>query len=281
MTYKFIRDEVDLDIPASVILHEDMDYVGQGHERQNLHLMLPADSKDESLPLVIYIHGGAWSHGTKDLQLEHLLPFVESGNFAVAAINYRFTDEGTWPMQLDDCVLALEYLRRRADDFDLDKQAFGLWGSSSGAHLAAMLALHNHQTLKCVVNYCGPSHFVPILEDESMKSHGYADSPLGKLVGGDVWDYPEKIYELSPVCRVHDCAPPMLLVHGTHDEAVPYGQSVDLHEAYKKNDCESILISLEGYGHKFVHDELAPLVARFFNNHLRGRKSPLTDQILR
>jgi len=144
-----------------------------------------------------------------------------------------------------------------------------------------MLGLQNQLNLKCVINYCGPSHFVPVLEHEHLAEHGQADTPLGKLVGGAVWDFPDRVVELSPVCQVHDQSPPMLLVHGTADEAVPYSQSIDLQAAYKEVDCEAYLVTLKDFGHKFQHDALEALVKDFFDCYLYNRRVDLKDLELR
>src|SRR5262245_23359011 len=72
-------------------------YVENGHPRQVLDLYLPRDTAaDSKLPLVIWIHGGAWMGGTKDNPLARVM--VERG-FAVASVEYRLSRDAIWPAQ--------------------------------------------------------------------------------------------------------------------------------------------------------------------------------------
>ncbi|NQT87653.1 alpha/beta hydrolase, partial [bacterium] len=88
------------------------------------------------LPIVVWIHGGAWRAGTKSLG--RVMPLVERG-YAVAAITYRLTGEAQWPAQIQDCKCAIRWLRAHAAEHGIDPDRIGVWGSSAGGHLVAML----------------------------------------------------------------------------------------------------------------------------------------------
>jgi hypothetical protein len=51
-------------LPEGVIVHRDIPYVTDGHERQKLDLYLPKAKKKQ--PLIIWVHGGAWLEGSKE-----------------------------------------------------------------------------------------------------------------------------------------------------------------------------------------------------------------------
>ena len=85
-------------------------------------------------PLVIFIHGGGFTSGDKsrlhgDKNLENLL---KSG-CSCATINYRFRDDAPIQDILHDAARAVQFLRSKAGEWNLDKTRFAAWGASAGA----------------------------------------------------------------------------------------------------------------------------------------------------
>src|SRR5260370_39954354 len=113
----------------------DLEYVKGGHERQKLDLYLPEKS-DDPLPLIIWIHGGAWMAGSKENP-----PGIEllKRGYALASINYRLSQHAKFPAQLEDCKAAIRWLRANATTYHLDPDRIGVWGASAGGHLVALL----------------------------------------------------------------------------------------------------------------------------------------------
>ena len=125
-------------IPEGTARFTDIAYVSNGHERQKLDLYLPPNRKEgDMLPLVIWVHGGGWQNGTK--QLVGRQAFLLEQGFALAAINYRLSSHAAFPAQIHDCKAAVRFLRQNASRYGLDGERIGVWGSSAGGHLAALL----------------------------------------------------------------------------------------------------------------------------------------------
>jgi acetyl esterase/lipase len=103
-----------------------------------LDLYLP-EKADKPLPLIIWIHGGAWLAGSKDGP-SPALRFTANG-YAVAQVGYRLSQEAKFPAQIHDCKAAVRWLRANAARHDLDPSKFVAWGSSAsaGGHLVALL----------------------------------------------------------------------------------------------------------------------------------------------
>src|SRR5438270_220562 len=120
--------------------HRDIEYVPGGGERNTLDLYLPANAASP-LPLLIWIHGGGWAFGLKEVC--PAAAFTERG-YAVASINYRLSGQAVFPAQIIDCKAAVRWLRIRAHEFNLDRDRFGAWGPSAGGHLAALLGTSAH-----------------------------------------------------------------------------------------------------------------------------------------
>ena len=62
---------------------------------------------------------------------------------SVVSIDYRLTPEHTFPAQMDDVVRAVQFVRSRAQAWNLDPERIAALGGSAGAHLAAWVALHD------------------------------------------------------------------------------------------------------------------------------------------
>jgi hypothetical protein len=93
--------------------------------------------------LVIYIHGGGFRGGSKrSLSGEKIQQFLESG-ISVAALHYRLLADAKLPAAHQDCRRAIQFLRSKADEWNLDPDRFGAFGGSAGAQLCMYLAFHD------------------------------------------------------------------------------------------------------------------------------------------
>src|SRR4051812_4543175 len=123
-------------VPEGTKVHRDLEYVKGGHERQRLDLYVP-ERADNPLPVIVWVHGGAWLAGSKEGG-GPALPFVGKG-YAVASVNYRLSQHATFPAQIEDCKAAIRWLRAHAETYHLDPDHIGVWGASAGGHLVALL----------------------------------------------------------------------------------------------------------------------------------------------
>lgn len=111
------------------------------HERNVMDLWLV--DTDQPAPLVLYIHGGGFQQGDKrSLRLPQLNEYLDAG-FSVAAINYRLTNTAPAPAAYLDCARALQFLRYRAEEWNIDKQRIASTGGSAGAGISMWLAFHD------------------------------------------------------------------------------------------------------------------------------------------
>lgn len=121
---------------------------GTDHERQRFDFW-QAESKQPT-PLVLLIHGGGWRGGDKTgFGTSAIQPFLDEG-ISVAAINYRFIEQAMEqnvepPVKacLYDAARALQTLRSKAKEWNLDPKRVGATGSSAGACTSVWLALHD------------------------------------------------------------------------------------------------------------------------------------------
>ena len=105
---------------------------------QRLDLWVPQGSK--AAPLVLFVHGGGWSRGSKDNATGRALPaHMLAQGYAFAAIDYRLVPDATVEQQAGDVAAALAHVLGRADNLGIDRSRVVLMGHSAGAHLAALV----------------------------------------------------------------------------------------------------------------------------------------------
>jgi acetyl esterase/lipase len=251
------------------------------HERNKLDIYVP--KSDKPLPLVIWVHGGGWTGGSKEGG--PALKLLDKG-YAVAAINYRFSQHAVFPAQIEDCQSAVRFLRANAKQYNLNPDAFGAWGASAGGHLVALMGTAGDEKsfekigkvkegsakVQAVCDWFGPIDFVVMSEkasSDALKDPG--KNPLAKLIGGPVLENKEKALRASPLKYLSKDSAPFLIMHGDKDPLVPVGQSELFHEALKKAGVESTLLVAKGAGHdgRVAEGENGKKIVEFFDKHLK------------
>ena len=267
-------------VPEGVTVYRDLAYVTDGHERQKLDLYVPETG--ENLPLIIWIHGGAWRGGDKT----HYMPieYLKAG-YAGASLNYRLSQHAIFPAQIEDVKAAVRWLRANAETYRLDPNRFAAWGSSAGGHLVAMLGtagdvkefevgenLEVSSRVQAVVDYFGPTDFLQMDAHRLPNGlvHDVPDSPESQLVGEPIQEHQDRVARANPVTYVSKDAPPFLIVHGDKDPLVPYQQSVLLNDALEKVGVPVTFYKVEGGGHGWFKDPKVPELAKaFLEQHLK------------
>ncbi|MCQ1987610.1 MULTISPECIES: alpha/beta hydrolase [unclassified Arthrobacter] len=123
----------------TVTRHRDLRYLGSAG-KPSLDLFLPDDPARKPLPVVMWIHGGAWISGSKEDVAPYLKVLAGYG-YAVLGVGYSISPEAVYPTAVKELNTALGFIRERADRYGLDPDRIVLAGDSAGAQLAAQLAL--------------------------------------------------------------------------------------------------------------------------------------------
>jgi acetyl esterase/lipase len=221
---------------------------------QKLDIYLP-DAGDGPFPIIVSIHGGAWLIGDKgDVQNSPMMEGLKRG-YAVACINYRLSGEARFPAQIYDCKAAIRYLRANATAYYMDADRIAVWGSSAGAHLAALvgtasrvrkledLSMGNPNVsskVQAVVSWYGPVEDFLRMDEELTHSgmgipdHSSPDSPESRLLGCPITEAPGRVKSASPLTYIKRYAPPFLVQHGARDEIVPIEQSIRFAEQFAR-----------------------------------------------
>jgi len=277
-----------------VSVYYAIEFANVGGQSLKLDLFVPAGNGP--FPVIVSVHGGSWTSGTRDQGLAVVQ--VERG-YAVANIDYRLAPQSIWPAQVEDTKAAVRWLRANSGRFDLDPGRIGVIGLSAGGHIGAVLGTSHGVTalegielgnggysseVQAVVDYFGPSDLLKIKEQALSCIPGDPNDPNeppSQLLGCTLPLCPEKAASANPITYVTPDDPPFLLLHGLSDCLVPWQQSQILHDALKRAGVPSklILVPFAGHGDPlFVTPLIQKQVDDFLDKHLKGprpRKRPV------
>ncbi len=116
---------------------EDIAYLRHADVQLKLRFLRPQGSGP--FPLVVDLHGGAWTQGDLTGCQERDEMLVKEG-FATAALDFRHAGDG-YPTSLVDINFALRWLKSQSERLGIDPGRVGISGQSSGGHLAMLAAM--------------------------------------------------------------------------------------------------------------------------------------------
>lgn len=277
--------------PPGVKAVLNQDYVGDGNRRHLLDLYVPEAAEETPRPLVVYIHGGGWEHGSKD-NAGVLFGLMKNRPYAGASINYRLTDQARWPAQIHDCKAAIRWLRGNAKAYAIDPAKIAVFGISAGGHLVSMLGVtggdkamegtlgmntDQDTRVTCVLDFCGPSNFLTFGGKGSIVDPDDPKGALAKLIGGPLKDRQDMGKDASPVNHITSDDAPFLIIHGDKDNIVPYSQAQEFDEALEKASIPATLVTGSEGGHVFFSKLLTDRMRAFLDRHLLGKDAEVPE----
>lgn len=236
---------------------------------------------DGPFPAVVCIHGGGWKGGDKS-SFTSLIQLLAQRGYVAVTVRYRFAPQHRFPSQVEDVKCAVRYLRAHADELNIDPDRIGAMGSSAGGHLALMLGgLEPEDELEGSGGYAEFSSSVQVVgsiagpTDLTQAFPELVPPLLLDFLGAPLADAPEAYALASPITHLSDDDPPVMLIHGTADNIVPYEQATLYADACRTAGVECELITIQGGGHGFGGDIQAWLDAneqliKFFDGQLKA-----------
>lgn len=268
-----------------VTYHKDVEYKVIDDTHLHLQILEPRTADGRSLPCVVYVQGSAWLKQNVYQNVTALSRFAERG-FVVAIVEYRHTDIAPFPAQLVDSKTAIRFMRKHAKTYHVNPDNMFIWGDSSGGHTSLFIGLTGDENYKddvlgdvsCSVNatvaYYPPTDISVMKDYPSLWDHDSADSPEGKLIGGDITSHQDDARKASPYYYVSKERPvaPILIATGTRDELVPFSQSDKmvrgLQEAGKQVSFYVLKDATHGSWH-FWTEEMFDRVERFLRYNIK------------
>lgn len=264
-------------------LYKDVAYkqVSSKQDSLKLDIYQPSKIKAEKLPVVIYLHGGAWTQGSKEMILnnfrEYILAELLDSNYIVISINYTLLGKGIdLEKPLKDMKDVMSWISKNAEKYQLDINNVGLWGGSAGGHLALMNTYRNNGELlipvKYVVDFFAPTDLRKLYRTDAnyfllrylryydKENYQLRKKKIMELTGFDIdknrKKAEEKCIEFSPIKYVNKKTVPTLIFHGTDDNVVALSQSQLLAESLKKYGISHHLHQVERANHSFSNIDI-------------------------
>jgi len=262
-----------------------------------------ADATVGPRPVIVWYHGGALMFGSRSGVPRQLLDLSRKENLVLVSMDYRLAPGARIDQIIADVKDGLDWVRKVGPEkFGIDPARLLVAGASAGGYLAMMSGIVLDPPPKALVSYWGfgdidgawcntPNknygrHLASTSEEElwkavgdevltnTTKKTGAAQANLflflkrnggwGKMVSGfDPESGREKMAPYCPIQHLTAAYPPILLLHGTEDNDVPYECSTDMVEALKKVGVSHELITVKGGGHSLWGGDRKVIEAAF------------------
>ena len=255
-------------------------------------------------PVLVAIHGGGWQVGDR-AYYRYWGPFLARNGYALFTIEYRLGRAGVYPAAVYDVKAAVQFVRAKAAEFDIDPDRIGVMGDSAGGYLATMLALAGDRftsayrndpdagtpiNVKAVVGFYGIYDMLAQWKHDELAQRKYEmlaqrnhdlisrpnDNITEKFLGVSPM-HSRRIYlESSPIsyATIDRNRVRFLLINGSRDDLVdPPSQSGAFFAALTHAGFSVRRIIIPGAGHFWASDP--------FENQLRSYGAMVAPQLLR
>ena len=213
--------------------------------------------------MLLQVHGGGWTLGTKDQQGIPLMLHMAAHGWVCVAINYRLSPRDAFPAHLVDVKRAIAWIREHGPSYGGDPDFLAITGGSAGGHLAALAALTPNDpeyqpgfeeadtTLQAAVPHYGVYDFAGA--SGTRKARPMRDGFLGpRILQKDPRKEIEEFEKASPMLQVGAEAPPFFVIHGRHDTLVEVSQARQFVEALRGISKQPVAYAeLPGTQHAF------------------------------
>lgn len=216
--------------------------------RQRLDIYAPPLAEGDA-PVVIFLYGGSWKRGQKELYRFVGEALADRGFVAVLP-DYRVYPEARFPAFVEDAARASSWVADNIDRWGGNPDRLYLMGHSAGAHIAALLTLDERymvaeglpeNAVKGTIVLAGPYAFDPLAYGSIRPIFAHLRDPN----------------DARPVTFVDGTEPPMLLLHGANDHMVRPINSMALFQAIQGAGGEAKSVLYENVGHAGILLSLA------------------------
>jgi acetyl esterase/lipase len=232
------------------------------HPVQLLDVWRRKDLPMRPAPVLIFVPGGAWVHGGRQLQGYALMAQLAEMGWVCLSAQYRVSPHNRWPSHITDVKTAIAWARANVDKFGGDRNFIAVAGCSAGGHLSALAGLTPNDpamqtelppgsdtSVDAVVGIYGRYDW----EDRSTPERDqFVDFLERVVVKRSIDRHPEVFRDASPIARINPDAPPFLVIHGSSDRVIPVAQARSFVERLRSVSRSVVsYVELPGAGHGF------------------------------
>lgn len=222
---------------TEVRTQRDIVYDDRHGRRGLLDVYSPAAGvPDGGAPVLLHVHGGAWTIGTKEQQGIPLMQHLAAKGWVCVSVNYRLAPRDPFPAQIVDVKRAIAWIREHIEEYGGDPGYLAITGGSAGGHLVSLAALTANdpayqpgfEDADTSIQVAVPHYGVYDLAGSTglRSAELMRDRFLAPRVFQRRWsDDPEAFEEASPILRVNADAPDFFVLHGSLDTLVGVDQA--------------------------------------------------------
>lgn len=206
---------------------------GEG-KRERLDYIYTKACKELKRPLFFYIHGGGWIAGNKESRRNYCGKFADSGYFVVN-IEYDLAPEAKFPVAINQCIRAVDYVLDHAEKYHLDTDRIAVGGESAGVYYAAFvsaisknkeilgeLGLPQMRNAKFDVKVnmfnCGAVDFKKMAEkgfpDVDLMLEAFTGYPVKEILAEN---RKKELEKMLPFSYINENYPPTYMIYGSLD----------------------------------------------------------------
>lgn len=206
---------------------------GEG-KRERLDYIYTKACKELKRPLFFYIHGGGWIAGNKESRRNYCGKFADSGYFVVN-IEYDLAPEAKFPVAINQCIRAVDYVLDHAEKYHLDTDRIAVGGESAGVYYAAFvsaisknkeilgkLGLPQMRNAKFDVKVnmfnCGAVDFKNMAEkgfpDVDLMLEAFTGYPVKEILAEN---RKKELEKMLPFSYINENYPPTYMIYGSLD----------------------------------------------------------------
>jgi len=246
------------------------------------YLTLPPDlAEGAKPPMIVYPHGGPEVRDA--MTFDPVVQFLATRGYAVFQPNFRgssgygkaFIDSGnrqfggTMQTDIADGVYQL------IDEGRVDSARICIFGASYGGYAALMGVANYPHLYRCAVSASGVSDLYRQVRWE--RDEEGADSEAYKYWVTKIGD-PNRdkaaMDAASPIYNIAEIKVPIMLMHGTADDTVPYEQSEIMQQALKKSGRDSTIVVFQDFGHTLFSEDFLTQLEKFFAKNMPPAAAP-------
>ncbi len=226
-------------LPAGVVVRRNEQYIADDADAY-LDVFSPSQINNarQTLPTIVWIHGGGWLAGSKDHIANYLMILAAKG-YTTIGVDYSLAPGKDYPTPVRQVNAALAYIEKNAARLNVDPSRFFLAGDSSGAQMAAQIAAIvsgpsyakatgivpsiDRSQLLGVILYCG------LYDGTTLKFNSSYRNLLWSTLGTQLWAYfgtkhfsdDPRFAEFSVAQHLTADFPPMFISVGNADWLTP------------------------------------------------------------
>jgi acetyl esterase/lipase len=215
-----------------------------------LDVYMPEGVKDA--PVVVFFYGARWTSGDKE-QYRFVAQGLTSRGIIAVIPNVRQYPQVRFPEFVEDAARAVRWTRDHIADYGGSPTRLYVMGHSSGAHIAAMLALDeeflkgvggSRAWLRGMIGLAGPYDFLPLTAPDLR----------------DIFGPPDRFAFSQPVFYVDGQNPPLLLLHGENDDIVEVRNTNNLAAAVARAGGPVETVIYPRMSHSLLVGALGPML---------------------